>query len=282
VNQETFDALSSAYQKLKVLHFRMKSAGVLDRGRDLLDLAKRAVHHIPLLRDCILSLSAQTYLEIGVAEGHCYSIMNAPRVLGVDPSPPAPKVLAHVETGKGTYYQLTSDDFFAHHASLFKAKKIDVAFIDGLHSYAQTFKDFTNCLQYLDDSGLILFHDCNPANEIMGASWEAYSMYVAQQKKRGESFHSTWCGDVWKTIAHLRATRDDLTIFTLDCDYGIAVVAKGIPESMIDFSPREIRAMAYTDLDQHRDTLLNLKSPFYIYDFLYERAMVLRSQCKVV
>ena len=77
-----------------------------------------------------------------------------------------------------------------------------------------------------------------------------------------------WCGDVWKTIVHLRSTRKDLNIFVLDCDFGIGVVSKGSPDKWLDYSADQIKAMNFDDLNGNRDDLLNLKPQEYLYEFL--------------
>ena len=70
---------------------------------------------------------------------------------------------------KNWFYRMfrkTSDDFFSLDAhKVFKENKIDVAFIDGLHTYEQSLRDAVNCLKYLNKGGLHYIHDCNPQSE---------------------------------------------------------------------------------------------------------------------
>ena len=60
-------------------------------------------------------------------------------------------------------YLKTSDLFFREQApQVYKNKKIDKAFVDGMHTYEQSLVDNVNCLKYLREDGYIILHDCNP------------------------------------------------------------------------------------------------------------------------
>jgi hypothetical protein len=108
-------------------------------------------------------------------------------------------------------------------------------------------------------------HDCNPGCETEAVevdSREQASRTDARGRKLG------WSGDVWKTIAHLRSTRNDLNIFVLDCDHGVGIITRDRPESIIDFTPEKIKQLTYKDLDNNREQILNLKPPEYLQQFL--------------
>jgi hypothetical protein len=83
-----------------------------------------------------------------------------------------------------------------------------------------------------------------------------------------------WSGDVWKAIVHLRSTRDDLRIAVLNCDFGVGVIRKGLPESKLSYSEAEIEALSYADLAADRKRLLNLKPPAYVDEFLVSEGRV--------
>lgn len=123
-----------------------------------------------------------------------------------------------------------------------------------MHEYAYALRDVENSLQYLDEGGIIIMHDCNPTTADAAVSFEEW-----ENKKSG----TPWNGDVWKTIVHLRSTRQDVNVFVLNCDYGLGVVMKGKPENMLKFTPEEIQALTYADLERHRDEWLNLKPAEY-------------------
>lgn len=65
------------------------------------------------------------------------------------------------------YYEMTSDHFFATKSSrLTRLKSVDVAFIDGRHTYRQSLADVRNCLKHLSRKGFVLMHDCSPKSGI--------------------------------------------------------------------------------------------------------------------
>ncbi len=261
--QKIFDT----YQSIKTLNDRITAAGMEEGAMGLEHVAQASVHHIPMLQDLINLTQAQNYLEIGVAEGHCFCFLSAPQKVGVDPAKAPELVESQIKDGL-SYYQLTSDKFFRDHGDMYQSNKIDIAFIDGLHTYEQVMLDFENCYKYLNDNGIIVMHDCNPSDAIMASSLSDYELYVNEKKTKGESFQGTWCGDVWKSVLHLRATHDDISIFTLNCDFGIAVIKKGKPESMLDLSVDQIANMSYAELELNREEYLNLKSPLHIFNFM--------------
>jgi hypothetical protein len=188
-----------------------------------------------------------TYLEIGVAAGRTFLVIDAGLKIGVDPIAPSSEVAAALGPDI-RYYQATSDDFFAEQAGILDAPGLDFAFIDGLHTYAQSLQDVENCLRYLNRSGLIVMHDCNPTT--VGLTQSGCS------------------GDVWKTIVHLRSTRRDLGVFVLNFDYGLGFVYYGASENGLDFTPEAIAQMTFADLDPQRESLLNLKPAGYFGSFL--------------
>ncbi len=188
-----------------------------------------------------------TYLEIGVAAGRTFTFIKAGLKIGVDPLTPSPEVSNLLSTTT-QYYQTTSDDFFSNHAGILSSEGLDFAFIDGLHTYHQSLQDVENCLPYLNSTGVIVMHDCNP--KTIGLMQPGCS------------------GDVWKTIVHLRSTRRDLRVFVVDFDYGLGFVSYGTPDNSLSFAPESIDKMTFKDLDSQREQLLNLKPASYFENFL--------------
>lgn len=85
----------------------------------------------------------QSYFEIGVNKGKSLGGINAPAI-GVDPD----MNLAFDVLGKKPMvqlYQVTSDDFFASHnlSGLF-GRPVDIAFLDGMHTFEFLLRDFIN------------------------------------------------------------------------------------------------------------------------------------------
>ena len=104
-----------------------------------------------------------------------------------------------VDTQSGGTHRMTSDQFFAENKSTF-----DLIFIDGLHVYEQVLKDIDNSLKVLNENGVILIHDCLPS--------KIWHQTIPQT-------HSSWNGDVWKSIVKSRA-REDIDTYTIKADQG--------------------------------------------------------------
>ena len=162
------------------------------------------------------------------------------------------------------YFETTSDAFFANETNFLEQRGIDVALIDGLHTYQQVVRDVTNTLRYLRDDGVIVLHDCNPTRPSVAFPAASYADFRA----RNRWWHTMRSGDVWKAIADLRSTRHDLRIAVLDCDYGLGITRTGVPDSVLTYSADQIAALNYSDLSLDRERLLNLKPWAYFDQFL--------------
>ena len=86
---------------------------------------------------------------------------------------------------------MTNDDFFAngHFDDICGDRRIDLAFIDGMHLFEYTLRDFINIERRAHDNSVVLIHDIIPMNIQMGARFRTTG---------------TWMGDVWKIITILK------------------------------------------------------------------------------
>jgi hypothetical protein len=99
--------------------------------------------------------------------------------------------------------------------------------------------------------------DCNLARASVAYPASSYADFRAQH----HWWKFVWSGDVWKAIVHLR-------IVVLKCDFGVGVIRTGLPESRLSYSAAQIEALNYSDLAADRESLLNLKPPAYLGEFL--------------
>ena len=234
---------------------------------------------VKIIKEIIKKKKAKVYLEIGVKKGRTFFQINALKKIAVDPNfsfnknETHPKLLSKIIDNKifdqlfykNALYEMTSDEFFRRKKMLLKILRLDVVFIDGLHTYKQSLIDVLNSFNFLRKKGVILLHDCNPTSELEAFPSKSFEHFRSLALPGSTKL---WSGDVWKTIVHLRATRDDLNIFVLDCDHGIGRITKGEPENKLNYSIEEINSFTYKDLEQNRKELLNLKKPQYIKKFL--------------
>jgi Methyltransferase domain len=207
----------------------------------------------------------KNYLEIGVSNGHIFFRVKTSFKIAVDPcfqfgtGRIITKTLINPWNLYNKYFRVTSDDFFLKDAAkVIGGKKIDLAFIDGMHEYEYALRDIENCLKYLDDDGVILVHDCNPLTKDAARPYKEFEV--------DNKVNALWNGDVWKAILEMRC-RKDLTTFVLDCDHGLGVITKGKPASTLNYSKSEIEKMSYEAFDSNRASFLNLKDPDYFYEF---------------
>lgn len=229
------------------------------------------MNRLTVIQTVIDAKGSHTYLEIGVNNGAIFFRVKAKHKIAVDPKFAFSKFkqfryfLKNPSNLSNKCYETTSDEFFAHRSDEIAQSGIDVAFVDGLHTFEQSLRDVQNCLRYLNPGGVIIVHDCSPPSE--SAAFPAASVGHAIEANP-PGWTGDWCGDVWKTIAYLRSTETNLNIFVLDCDMGVGILTQGTPETMLGFTKEDIDVCTYKDLDNRRQEILNLKNPEYLGTFL--------------
>jgi hypothetical protein len=247
------------------------------RGYSLSDAPRagedRRVNRIKVVQQALDGRARRVYLEIGVSRGGAFQRITADEKIAVDPAfklSARSRRLADAKARATYYFETASDAFFANETAFLEQREVDVALIDGLHTYTQVVRDVENTLRYLRDDGVIVLHDCNPANASIACHAASYADFRAQHRWRDllSVRRPLWSGDVWKAIVHLRSTRHDLRIAVLNCDRGVGVARKGFPESRLSYSTAQIEALDYADLAADRDHFLNLKPPAYLGEFL--------------
>ena len=163
----------------------------------------------------IRGLGARSYLEIGVFEGETFANVVASRRYGVDPAPMFDVTLL---PRRSKFAVSTSDDIFA---SIRPSRKFDVAFIDGLHTYEQTYRDVINTLAHLR-GGAVLIDDTVPIDEYSAIPDQDES-YRARDEAGLEG--RPWHGDVWRVVTLLDRHHRDLEWRT--------IVDRGNPQTLL-------------------------------------------------
>lgn len=193
-----------------------------------------------IINSLINKFGYKYYLEIGFAHGGNFELINCDNKSSVDPG-------FEVEYN-GAEYKMTSDDFFQklEHGTLNRNpnSKWDIIFIDGMHLAEYVLRDIKNSLNHLSDNGTIVLHDCSPP-EIDFAREDYYAM------------NKGWNGTVWKSIYHLRVTREDLIISVVDTDYGVGIIRKGSSKAI----PLDNPFYEYNKMSINRNEALGLLSP---------------------
>ena len=166
------------------------------------------------------------YLEIGCFKNENFDKIIVKNKIGVDPN-------------SGGTLRMTSDQFFATNNN-----KYDLIFIDGLHVYEQVKKDIKNSLQCLNDSGIILIHDCLPRK-------------LWYQTPKRMSF--TWNGDVWKALVECR-TQKIIDTYTLIADEGIGVIFKRNNNNLLKLETNNFKKLTYRSYISNHNKFMNLIS----------------------
>ena len=169
-----------------------------------------------MLHEC---LAPSVYLETGVENGRSFKHARGAEIaIGIDPQmgkvPPE-----YREWGR--LFAMTSDDFFAQDRfeETCGARRIDLAFIDGMHLFEYTLRDFINIERRSYAKSVVLIHDIIPINTKTGA----------RLRQTG-----TWMGDVWKVMLALKRYRPDLDLAVINAGpSGLAVVRGLDPSSRV-------------------------------------------------
>lgn len=145
---------------------------------------------VDVINNLISTNNLKSYLEIGFQYGISFRAVECDRKVSVDPNP----------LSEGCTHKMTSDKFFEQNKESF-----DITFIDGDHSFAQSFADFYNALACTNR--FIVFHDSNPPT----------AAHASLEPTMGE-----WCGEVFKTVALVKQMGFD--VVTHPFDFGVTVV----------------------------------------------------------
>ncbi len=171
-------------------------------------------------------INAKSYLEIGVQDKkNCFDKIKIAQKIGVDP-----------DKNSNANFTMTSDEYFKNHCN----RNFDIIFIDGLHHSQQVLLDIENSINRLSSNGFIVFHDCNPTEEIM------------QEVPRNTK---VWTGDVWKAFVEIRTKRKDLCMYVIDTDFGVGIIKRGFNDVL-----KIETQITYNEFDKNRKQWLNLIS----------------------
>jgi hypothetical protein len=179
-------------------------------------------------------LDAATYLEIGVATGTTFLGIRVPNRTGVDPKfgfDTTPYADAHT-----TFVPTTSDEFFA---SLASDVKFDLMFIDGLHTFEQTYRDLCAALLHSHPRSVILLDDTVPIDVYSSIGDVAQSLRYREQAGISPRM---WHGDVYKVVL---AIHD----FHLGLNYR-TIVGPGNPQTLVWRTPNAIRTAHFGSIEE--------------------------------
>ena len=139
---------------------------------------------------------AGAYLEIGVESGFTFEAVNLKNKSAVDP-----KFLFNKWTKSRSIklYETTSDAYFElnNGSNLF----FDLVYLDGLHTFEQTYMDLGNTFQFLHSNSIVIIDDTVPCDSYSSNPVQkfAYETRISAGIKNDGSWH----GDVFKLVCTL-------------------------------------------------------------------------------
>jgi predicted O-methyltransferase YrrM len=197
-------------------------------------------------------MGARSYLEIGVARGKTFNNLEFDRKVAVDPK--FNFDVAEFQKEGVEFHALPSDRYFTECNG---SEKFDIIFLDGLHRFQQTFRDFCNSLACAHDRTVILIDDIYPIDvySALPLQRDAYEF-----RRRAGTESPAWHGDVFKVVF---AIHDFFPMFSY------VTLKGGNPQTLLWKAPREdfspvfdsleaVERLSYFDFLKH-EAVLNLQ-----------------------
>ncbi len=168
--------------------------------------------------------SPARYLEVGVETGQTFFEVSAAFKTAVDP-----KFLFDWEAAPKRdsieYFEITSDSFFCNVSRDFK---YDLVFLDGLHTWEQTYRDFCNALLITHERSIILLDDIFPS-DVYSCNRDQVEAVIMRQFMTGDPSNA-WHGDTYKVIPLIRTFHPLLSYCT--------IITDGNPQALVWRSPQ--------------------------------------------
>lgn len=168
--------------------------------------------------------SPTRYLEVGVETGQTFFEVSADFKTAVDP-----QFLFDRETApKGDsieYFEITSDSFFC---GVNRDFKYDLVFLDGLHTWEQTYRDFCNTLLITHERSVILLDDIFPS-DVFSSNRDQLEAVIMRKCMTSDPSNA-WHGDTYKIIPLIRTFHPLLSYCT--------IITDGNPQALVWRSPQ--------------------------------------------
>lgn len=241
------DKLTGFHDNADVLPFSQNKVMTSSNGT----LSSRRINQI--LR--LLDQEKKNYLEIGVANGHTFFSVNADRKVAVDPH--FRFDISKHSSENVNFYEMPSDSFFA--TMQCDDEVFDFIFIDGLHTFQQTFRDFC-ASQALSHSRTIWLIDDIWPTDVFSTLRTHKDAILARRSAGIEG--EFWHGDTFKTILAIHDFFPNMCISSFSGSNRQTVCYKGNrrPRVPIFSSLEEIERLSFFDLSKvavhfnfHRD-----------------------------
>lgn len=160
------------------------------------------------------------YLEVGVETGSTFFEVSALFKTAVDPVFRFDLTSAQLKEPSSDFHEVTSDNFF----QTFKSEiKFDLVFLDGLHTWDQTYRDFCNTLLFTHEKSVILLDDIFPCDVYSCNRDQLEGMMMRQFMAEDNS--NAWHGDTYKVIPMIATFHPLLDFCT--------IISNGNPQTLV-------------------------------------------------
>lgn len=205
---------------------------------------------------------AKSYLEIGVCKGMTFNALKFETKVAVDPR--FQFSVPDFISDRVEFHEVTSDAFFRDSSS---DRFFDIIFLDGLHTYDQTYRDLTNALLCSHPTTFILIDDTLP-NDIYSAmrnpalcnryrNWN----FSGMAKPPGKG---SWHGDTYKIVYFIQAFLSKFQYATIN--------TKGNPQTLLwnrsIFQEPTIKNLPFKQFSDQR-LLRHILESFHKVDFYW-------------
>lgn len=140
---------------------------------------------------------ARRYLEIGVDRGTTFAQVNLAEKVGVDPC--FRFDADSLRSDRVQLLEMPSDRFFSAHPAA--GTPFDVIFLDGLHTFEQTFRDFCASQACAHDKTIWVIDDVLPRDVYSSLRTPDDALHFRRSQTGGDSL--AWHGDVYKVVVAL-------------------------------------------------------------------------------
>jgi hypothetical protein len=136
------------------------------------------------------------YLEVGVYSGDSFLPQRARRKVAVDPSFKFEVAAARAKDSSAEFHEVESDTYFGRIAG--RGDRFHVIFLDGLHTFEQTLRDFLNAAERLEPGGVIVLDDVRPSSEL--AALPDWGEAFQRSQAPDVTWNGDWMGDVYRVL----------------------------------------------------------------------------------
>lgn len=193
-----------------------------------------------------LKLGSRRYLEIGVSSGATFRDVQVLERTGVDPA-----FAFDTNEIAGELTRLvpqTSDEFFAVEPQF---PPYDIIFIDGLHTFEQVVRDFSNALLRSHRHSVLILDDTVP-NDVYSAIPDHRATF--RYRKAAGIEDGSWHGDVFKSVFYIHDFWPSLNYRTISGSGNPQTLvwrANGMRRRPLFNNLERISRLTYFDLQEH-------------------------------